>query len=505
MKTRLAWLCLIAALLGCSRTHSGGGPSVSFAGAGLRVDAALVSVPARVGSNDLRITVRDAGGAPVDDAQVDVQYAMTMAGMAPMRGNASVERLGAGVYLARVVLDMSGSWQLALSVARPGGAVARADGVLRVGDESLWLSGTASEGASSEISHYTCPMHPAVHETHPGKCPICGMDLVPVTKAESQSGVVRVEPQRLQKIGVRFALAEQKPLLRRIRALGRVAWDESRRVEVTAKVSGFVRDLQVSAVGARVEKGEPMFSVYSPDLYAAQSELLQAAAAHDRALERAARARLRLWNVAEPELDLLEKRAAPLETLPVRAPASGFVVEKDVVEGSSFAAGAKLLAIAPLDRVWIEAEVYGADLPLVSVGQRARISSDRLSGPPLEARVAAVLPALATDTRAGRIRLELENGNLALRPEMFVDVTLDADLGERLVVPKTAVIVNGERRIVFVDAGGGRLEPRPVELGVAGSDEIEVVTGLRPGERVVASGNFLIAAESRVQSALEQW
>jgi membrane fusion protein, copper/silver efflux system len=316
---------------------------------------------------------------------------------------------------------------------------------------------------------------------------------------------VRIDPQRLQKLGVRFAVAERGPLVRTVRALGRVTWDEAKLVDVAPRVGGFIRDLEVDAVGAKVEKGEPLFSVYSAELYAAQSEYLHARAGANSALAAAARARLRLWNVADRDVAALEKRGTPFEALPVRAPASGVVVEKNAVEGAAFEAGARLFRIAPLDRVWVEAEIYASELPFVSVGQSATVSAPYLPGRALEARVATLLPALASETRTARVRLELGNGDLALRPEMFVDVALRADLGEQLLVPASAVIVSGERRVVFVDLGEGRLEPRTVTVGLANGDQVAVTSGLAPGERVVESGNFLIAAESRIQSALEQW
>ena len=362
-----------------------------------------------------------------------------------------------------------------------------------------------ADAGASDISHYTCPMHPSVHEAHPGRCPICGMTLVPVRKGEAKSGVVRVDPQRLQQIGVRFATAERAPLVRTVRALGRVTWDETKLVDVAPKVRGFVRGLRANAVGARVARGEVLFSVYSPELYAAQSEYLQALQSANKPLRRAARARLRLWDVAERDVAELEERGSALEALPVRAPVGGVLVEKNVVDGAAFEPGTRLFRIAPLDRIWIEAEVYASDLPFVAVGQSASITAPYLPGRALEARVAYLLPALASETRTARVRLELANGDLALRPEMFVDVALRVDLGERLLVPASAVIIAGERRVVFVDAGEGRLEPRSVTVGAAGEDRVEIASGLSPGERVVASGNFLIAAESRIQSALEQW
>jgi len=363
----------------------------------------------------------------------------------------------------------------------------------------------AAPGDGDQISHYTCSMHPSVHEAHPGKCPICGMDLVPVTRGQARSGAVRIEPARLQKIGVRFVEVTRRPLVRTVRALGRVTWDETRLVDVAPRIRGFVRDLRADSLGARVAKGETLFSLYSPELYAAEAEYLQARASGDDALIRAARARLRLWGVADAEVAALEARGTPPEAVPLRSPVSGFVVEKDVVEGAAFEAGQRLLRIAPLDRVWVEAELYASDLAAVSVGQDATVSAPYLPGRTMNAKVGYLLPSLASGTRTARVRLELENGDLALRPEMFVDVLLRTDLGLRVLVPTSAVIFSGERRIVFVERAPGLLEPRAIETGLAGEDAIEVTRGLEPGERVVASGNFLIAAESRVQSLLEQW
>jgi membrane fusion protein, copper/silver efflux system len=494
----------LAVASACSRSREAG-EVASFEAGGLRVEVSTSSGALREGANELRVRVQDAKGAPVDDAVVSLHYGMSMTGSPPMEGRAGVEPKGHGEYEARADLPMAGTWQLEVSVERPSGEAARAKGSMRTGAAGIRLTQTATTPSGEAISHYTCSMHPSVHEAHPGKCPICGMDLIPVTQSEAKSGVVRVDAERLQKIGVRFAEVERAPLVRTIRALGRVTWDETKLVDVAPKTRGFVRDLDANAIGMQVKKGDRLFSVYSPDLYAAQVEYLQTARGHYEALHAAARARLRLWDIADADVAELERRGTPVDALPVRSPASGVIVEKNVVEGASFEPGMRLFRIAPLDRVWIEAEVYASDLPAVSVGQTAVISAPYLPGRTLEARVAYVLPSLQSETRTARLRLEIDNGDLALRPEMFVDVELQADLGERLLVPVSAVIVAGERRVVFVDRGEGQLEPRSVKTGVANDEQIEVLEGLEAGERVVASGNFLIAAESRVQSALEQW
>lgn len=497
----------VVALAACSRTRDGvtWAEAASFEGGGLRVEISTPSGPLRAGANELRLRVRDARGTPVDDARVSVQYSMSMAGSAPMGGRTVAESMGDGEYRAEAKLDMAGTWQVAIAAERPSGTAAHAQGSMRTGAPGVRIDAEPGSKPDDAISHYTCSMHPSVHETHPGKCPICGMDLVPVGERSAKSGAVRVDPQRLQKIGVRFAIVERAPLVRTIRALGRVTWDETKLVDVALKVRGFVRELRADALGAKVAKGESLFSVYSPELYAAQAEYLQALRGRSEPLRLAARARLRLWDVADPDVAALEKRGTPFEVLPVRSPSNGVVVEKNVVLGAAFEPGMRLFRIAPLEQVWIEAEIYASDLGLVAVGQPATIRAPYLPGRSLEARVAYVLPSLMTESRTARVRLEVENGDLALRPEMFVDVELHADLGERVLVPASAVIVAGERRVVFVDRGEGELEPRAITTGVASEDKIEVLNGLEPGERVVASGNFLIAAESRIQSALEQW
>jgi len=215
--------------------------------------------------------------------------------------------------------------------------------------------------------------------------------------------------------------------------------------------------------------------------------------------------RLRLWNVSDAEIDALGRRGTPLEALPILAPATGYIIEKNIVEGGTIEAGMRLFRIAPLDRVWIYAQLYEADLKVAAVGQMATVSLPTLPGSSLEAKVGYIYPSLDGDTRTGRVRLVLANPGLELRPEMYADVELHVDRGEETVVPVSAVIYAGERRIVFVDHGDGRLTPREIQIGLGNGAYYEVVSGLEPGEQVVVSGNFLVAAESRLASALEQW
>lgn len=459
-------------------------PSGVFSGPGLQVEVSLPGNTARVGENEFRIRVRDASGAAVDDARVGIAYSMPMAGMATMGGKIAADPVGRGEYRATVSLDMAGTWLLELDASRPSGEVARVGGSLRTGAPGLRLEPPA--------------------------------DAADQRRADERVGEVRVDPVRLQQIGVRFASVERGPLEHVVRATGSVVWDETKLVDVSLKVRGWVRELYANSLGARVEAGDPLFTVYSPDLYAAQVEYLEALRAQktargttapDRAdgLVRAAHSRLRLWDIAVQDIEALAKRSEPLEAVPVRARVGGFLLEKNVVAGGTIEPGTRLFRIGPLDRVWIDVQAFESDVALLRVGEPAIVRGPTLPGGETGARVAYVYPSLDAGTRTARARLELANPDFALRPGMWVEVELRADLGPRLHVPASAVIYAGARRVVFVDRGEGRLEPREIETGMIAGEAIEVLSGLEPGERVVSAGNFLIAAESRLQSALEQW
>lgn len=367
-----------------------------------------------------------------------------------------------------------------------------------------------------DVAYYTCSMHPSVRAQQPGTCPICSMDLVPVTREEVETGVIRVDAERRQAIGVRTAPVRILPVTTTIRAVGIVAYDETRLSEVSLKYEGWIGRLFVDETGQAVRRGEPLFTLYSPDLLTAQQELLIATRAQGAAREteapdradyllKAARRRLSLWDLSEGQIDEIVRTGEPLQYVPILSPTSGYVVEKNVVEGASVKPGQTLYRIAGLDSVWIEAEVYESELPLVRVGQPAEVTFSYLPGQRLEGRVDYVYPYLEGSTRTGTVRVALANPDLALKPDMYANVVLRSDRGERLVVPEEAVIYAGPRRLVFLDLGEGRLQPREIEVGIASPDGYEVLSGLEPGDVVVTSGNFLIAAESRLKSATEQW
>jgi Cu(I)/Ag(I) efflux system membrane fusion protein len=376
----------------------------------------------------------------------------------------------------------------------------------------------AAPGADADsIDHYTCPMHPSVKEHAPGKCPICGMQLVPVTKQQQEQGVVLIDEARRQLIGVRTAAVVEAPLKRSFRAVGRVTYDESTLTDVTLKVGGFITKLFVSRTGQRVKTGQTLFTLYSPDLFSAEQDYLlatqgtSAAASPGSApnrvelLGRAARQRLKLLGLGDAEIDLLAKRGTPSESIAFPSPASGFVIEKDVVEGGAVDAGMRLYRIAALDKVWVEAEVYEADLAHVRVGQAATVTLDYLPGRSYEAKVAYIYPFLDPTARTGKVRVELANKELELRPGMYANVELASDPKPGLQVPVSAVVYTGPRRLVFVDVGEGRFRPQEIRIGTEADGMYEVLDGLTAGDQVATSGVFLIAAEARISTAAKYW
>ncbi len=367
-----------------------------------------------------------------------------------------------------------------------------------------------------EISHYTCSMHPSVKSQEPGTCPICSMDLVPVTQEEVDTGVIFMDAQRRQTIGVRTATVARRDVSVRIRAVGKVTYDERRLAEVTVKYRGWVGKLHADATGVRVRRGKPLFTLYSAELYAAQEELLTALESQRAARETsaptradylvdAARKRLRLWDLQEWQVDEIVSRGEPEQYLPIVSRVDGYVIEKNVFAGATVEPGEVLYRVAGLDRIWIDAEVYESELPSISEGQKAEVTLPYLPGRKFQGRVSFIYPYLEDRTRTGRIRVELPNPGLELKPDMYANVELISKRGERLVVPEEAVLYAGPRRLVFLDLGEGRLRPQEIEIGVKSGDDYEVLSGLAEGDVVVTSGNFLVAAESRLKSATKQW
>ena len=362
------------------------------------------------------------------------------------------------------------------------------------------------------VAYYTCPMHTSVQQSSPGKCPICGMNLTPLKQEDLKSGTIVVDEVRRQQIGVRTAAVERRNVSRQIRAVGQVRVDETRLSDVNLRMSGWVHRLHVEETGQRVKRGQVLFTLYSPELYAAEREYLttlkrdrEARSVTSSELTRASEQRLRLLGMSPAQIRELARRGEAWENVPVVAPATGYVIDKDVVEGGRIEAGTRVYRIADLSRLWVDAEVYESDLAQVKKGQPVSVQLPYVPGQSFEGKVDYIYPTLDGVTRTGRVRVVLDNPGLTLKPDMYADVELSVNLGERLVIPSSAVIYTGPRRLVFVDLGEGRLRPQEIEVGVRAGDYVEVTNGLEPGDVVVTSGNFLIAAESRIRSATGYW
>ncbi len=367
-------------------------------------------------------------------------------------------------------------------------------------------SAPAAEG-ERKILYYRNPM--GLPDTSPvPKKDAMGMDYLPVYADDrpDDSGAVVVSPARIQTLGVKTARVEWRAVDATVRASGRVEVDERRQMVVAPRFEGWIERLQVNAVGDAVKKGQPLFTAYSPELQSAGEELRIAerlasqGAAHDplasasaRRLAEATRARLRNLQVAG------QSGARQV----FHAPASGVVLDKMAVEGGRFMAGETLFRIADLSKVWIIADVYEQDLARVQVGQGAQVVLDAWPGRSFAARVGYLYPTLDAATRSTRVRLELDNAEGLLRPGMFAQVALAVgDASPKRVVPNSAIIDDGKRRVVLVALGEGRFRPQPVQLGARGGEFVEVLEGVEEGDRVVVSANFLIDSESQLQAAL---
>lgn len=329
---------------------------------------------------------------------------------------------------------------------------------------------------------------------------------------------VRVSDAMGARIGVTYATAERGTLDLEVRAVGTVTYDERRLVSLNPKIDGWVDELYVDYTGAEVRRGQAMLTVYSPSMVAAQEELLLArrlvdrtgeapdsrAAENARALLEGARRRLAYWDVPADEIERVEDTGVPRKALVLRAPATGIVVEKHAQAGARVVPGMPLYHIADLSSVWIEADVFEKDLSLVHQGQEASVSFEAYPGETFTGHVTYVYPTVSMETRTGRVRLEIPNGDGRLKPGMFANVRLAVSGSEpTLTVPRAAVLNTGERSVVFVRDDAGTLVPRPVRTGLAGGDRIEVLDGLSAGETVVSSAAFLIDAESSLGAAMQ--
>jgi Cu(I)/Ag(I) efflux system membrane fusion protein len=395
-----------------------------------------------------------------------------------------------------------------------------------VGGVYLWYDHQHEHGPDKKsvqgATQYTCPMHPFIIRDKPGACPICGMSLVPVKKADSgQSNGkepemkehVSLSPSQMVMANVATVPVDRAPLSREISAVGIVQYDQSRQAKVTAWVAGRIDRLYVDTVGAFVSRGRPVAEVYSPDLVSAQQEYLlalksreqlkdssiQAISQGGEGLVASARQRLKLLGVKEYQIAALEKSGQPNVRLSIYTPLSGIVMEKIALQGQYVNVGDPLFTIADLSSVWVEAEVYEADFPAIKIGQRVDIVSQSYPGKTFTGTVSFIYPFLDPKTRTVKVRVQIANPGLRLKPEMFVTVLLKIPLGDVLVVPVTSVMDNGKRKTVWVETKPGIFEPRDVQVGARVGDRLQILSGLARGDRVAASGGYLIDSEAQLQ------
>lgn len=370
------------------------------------------------------------------------------------------------------------------------------------------------------ILYYVDPMHPAYKSDKPGVAPDCGMKLEPVYEGyepAGQSGSLNISPAQQQLIGVDYGEATWSSMSKTFRAVGKVAQDETRVVRIHPKVEGWIEKVHADFTGARVEKGQPLLTIYSPELLAAQQEYLLALQARDvlknsplkevgdnnDALIRAARTRLELWDFGPAQMEELQKKGQPQRAVTLIAPVSGYVVARNAFPGQKVSPETELYAIVDLTRIWVVADVFETDAANVRVGQSAVIGLPYENGRGFMAHVSYIQPQVDPATRTLKVRLDAPNPGYQLKPDMFVDVEFQTASQRKLTVPAEAVLDSGMKKTVFVDHGDGHLESRQVETGERMDDRVEIVKGLKAGERIVISGNFLIDSESQLKEALK--
>ncbi|HVR39359.1 MAG TPA: efflux RND transporter periplasmic adaptor subunit [Thermoanaerobaculia bacterium] len=349
--------------------------------------------------------------------------------------------------------------------------------------------------------YWVDPMHPSYKSDKPGKAPDCGMDLTPVYADEKTESVFT--PRKQQLIGVQTGVAEKRAIGRTVRATGRVAIDETRLHTITTKFDGYIETLNVDFTGKPVRRGQPLFSIYSPDLLATQQEYLLAlrAAKQSPQLLEAARQRLRLWDISDAEIRALEHNGVARKSLTIASPVTGTVLKKMAIAGARVMAGDPMFEIANLDRVWILASVYESELQFVHIGSNANVTLTYLPGRTFAGRVTFIDPTVDPMTRTVSVRIEVANTDGALKPEMFADVTMQEPTREVIAVPQSAVLMTGTRSIVYVVSAEGEIDAREVTTGTRSEQFIEIRSGIRAGEKVVTEANFLVDSESRLRTA----
>ena len=380
-----------------------------------------------------------------------------------------------------------------------------------------------------DILYWTCGMHPSVKAEEPGKCPICNMDLVPVmrvteTVPDEEKGIeLTIGPAAARLAQIRTVEITRMMLVKKIRAPGELAYDETRSAVISSRVSGWIERLYADYTGVEIGKGEPLAEIYSPELVTAQKEYLLA---RSTALEKSAREKLLLLGITPAQVDGLERRSEVKTVLPILAEIGGTVVHRYVTDGDFVKKGQALFLVSDLSRLWVYADLFENNLQHVEIGQMASITSDAFPGEEILAQVAFIEPSLDRKTRSVKVRLDVDNSNRLLKPGIRVDVAFriplssdngisDTQMGHGkhggatshggvLAVPRSAIIDTGTRSIAFVEIAPGRYQLRKVRLGASAGGYYIVLAGLEEGERVVEKGSFLLDSQTRLTGEAEE-
>ncbi|KJS33140.1 MAG: hypothetical protein VR64_04230 [Desulfatitalea sp. BRH_c12] len=371
-----------------------------------------------------------------------------------------------------------------------------------------------------EVKFWKSPMDPTYVRDAPGKDAM-GHDLVPVYQGDaSQTGGITIDPVTIQNMGVRTAPVKRRDLMRTIRAVGLVAYEDQSRFSINSKIEGWIEHLYVNQVGQFVKKGQPLMAIYSPELVAAQQEYLlaldasarleqsalPAAADGARRLLEAARTRLAYWDISEAQIRELKRTREVRKHLTLYSPYQGVVTMKQANQGMRVMGGEELLQISDISKVWVNADIYEYELAWVHPGQSAKVEIASLPGKVLMGKIAYIYPYLQAETRTVQARIELSNPGFALKPDMYANVVIEGrPVTDALAIPGNAVLRSGEGQTVFVALGEGRFEPREVKTGLSGEQGyVQVLSGLKEDETVVTSAQFMLDSESKINEAVQK-
>ncbi len=375
----------------------------------------------------------------------------------------------------------------------------------------------------AEVQFYSCGMHPNVIQEGPGNCPICGMNLTPMGIPtggieETFGSTVKIDPTVEQNMGIRTAEVEKRDLTQTIRTIGRIDYNESKVAHVHTKFNGWIEKTHADITGQRVNKGQPLLDIYSPELVSAQEEYFDAlknvrssgndvsvgAANRSQTILGSTRRRLEYFDVSGDQIDDLERTGNVRKTLTVRSPFEGIVIEKHALDGMEVKPGMMIYTIADLSEIWVYADIYEFESPWVKEGLTANMTLSYDPGKRYRGKVQYIYPYLEEETRTIKVRLSFPNPNLKLKPGMYANVEIETSpLRNVVAVPMEAVLFSGERNLVFIVLGDGRFAPRDITVGIESGDGFyEVKEGLSEGVKVVASGQFLLDSESKLQESI---